>query len=260
MTETIFRPLHWLVAVTVLLYAPVSQADLSAVIARAKPSLVTVGTFKETDSPRFRLRGTGFVVGDGTQVVTNAHVLPESKDDSAAMSVGVRVEGGSDSLQIRQASLIEVDKVHDLALFKITGRPLTAMVLGNSDLAKEGQSVAFTGFPIGGALGFSPVTHRGMISSITAIVLPTATAQTLNERTIRSLRTGSFDIFQLDAIAYPGNSGGPVYDVDTGEVLGVINMAFVKATKESALTSPSGITYAIPSKFISDLLKRAEVK
>jgi S1-C subfamily serine protease len=142
----------------------------------------------------------------------------------------------------------------------MTGRPVAAMVLGNSDVAKEGQSVAFTGFPIGGALGFSPVTHRGMISSITAIVLPTATAQTLNERTIRSLRAGSFDIFQLDAIAYPGNSGGPVYDVDSGEVLGVVNMAFVKATKESALTSPSGITYAIPSKFISDLLKRTDVK
>ena len=112
------------------------------------------------------------------------------------------------------------------------------------------------GFPIGGALGFSAVTHRGMISSITAIALPTANAQQLNARTIASLRSGSFDIFQLDATAYPGNSGGPMFDIETGQVLGVINMVFVKGTKESALTNPSGISYAIPSKFVAQLLER----
>ena len=116
--------------------------------------------------------------------------------------------------------------------------------------------MAFMGFPIGGALGFSPVTHRGTISSIAAAALPTPTAQQLNEKTIRSLRSGeSFTVFQLDGTAYPGNSGGPLFDPETGDVIGVVNMVFIKGTRESALTNPSGITYAIPSRHVLDMLQ-----
>jgi len=32
---------------------------------------------------------------------------------------------------------------------------------------------------------------------------------------------------------------------------------FVKGTKESVLTQPSGITYAIPSKYLQDLVQKA---
>jgi serine protease Do len=71
---------------------------------------------------------------------------------------------------------------------------------------------------------------------------------------IRSLRAGSFDIFQLDGTAYPGNSGGPLFDPGSGVVLGVVNMVFIKGTRESALTHPSGITYAIPAKYVTNLL------
>ena len=51
-------------------------ASLSQSIARVKPSVIAVGTFQRTRSPAFAFRGTGFVVGDGTLVATNAHVLP----------------------------------------------------------------------------------------------------------------------------------------------------------------------------------------
>jgi S1-C subfamily serine protease len=60
----------------------------------------------------------------------------------------------------------------------------------------------------------------------------------------------------LDATAYPGNSGSPVFDVDTGEVIGIINMVFIKGSKEAALSQPSGITYAIPSIHLKDLLSQ----
>jgi S1-C subfamily serine protease len=112
------------------------------------------------------------------------------------------------------------------------------------------------GFPIGGALGFSPVTHRAMVSSITPIVLPAATGQQLTEKSIRSIRDGSFNIFQLDGTAYPGNSGGPLFDADSGEVIGIINMVFIKSTKESAISQPSGISYAIPSNYLQQLVQR----
>jgi S1-C subfamily serine protease len=64
------------------------------------------------------------------------------------------------------------------------------------------------------------------------------------------------NIFQLDGTAYPGNSGSPVYDASTGKVLGVINAVFVKGLKETAITAPSGITYAIPSNYVRDLLQK----
>jgi S1-C subfamily serine protease len=215
-----------------------------------------VGTFKLTNSPRFTLRGTGFVAGDGNWAITNAHVIPDSVDFDPDAKIVVQVRTGQNDLQMRQATVLEIDKLHDLALLQFDGVAVPKLTLRDSDTVREGQAIAFMGFPIGGALGFSAVTHRGMISSITPIVLPTANAQQLNARTISSLRSGSFDIFQIDATAYPGNSGGPMFDAATGEVLGVINMVFVKGTKESALTNPSGISYAIPSKFALQLLQR----
>jgi len=59
-----------------LMVASPAQADLADTVAKVKPSVVLVGTYLATDSPRFRLRGTGFLVGQGNEVVTNAHVLP----------------------------------------------------------------------------------------------------------------------------------------------------------------------------------------
>src|SRR6185436_5496240 len=55
-------------------------ADAVATIARVKTAVVAMGTFEPTRSPQFAFRGTGFVVGDGTLVVTNAHVVPEVTD------------------------------------------------------------------------------------------------------------------------------------------------------------------------------------
>ena len=58
---------------------------------------------------------------------------------------------------------------------------------------------------------------------------------------IRQLKSGTFNIFQLDATAYPGNSGSPVFDVASGEVIGVINMVFIKGSKEAEHTNIAAI-------------------
>jgi serine protease Do len=242
-------------AIALLGIGHAAHADLPDAITRVKPSVVIVGTFRTTDSPRFRLRGTGFVVGNGQQVITNAHVLPDAAEDTSDLNWVVQVRGVDGALQMRGATLQDRDAQHDLALLRIDGAPVSALVVRDSGTVREGETVAFMGFPIGGALGFSPVTHRATVSSITAAALPTPTAQQLNEKAIRSLRAGSFEIFQLDGTAYPGNSGGPLFDPDNGEVIGVVNMVFLKGTRESALTHPSGISYAIPSKFVLQLVQ-----
>ena len=257
MTEfRLFLPLLVLAS----LFAGRAHAEISDVIARIKPSVVIVGTFKSTDSPRFRLRGTGFVVGNGNMVVTNSHVLPDASEDLTDTSLVVQVRVADRQWQMREAAVLERDKLHDLVLLRFQGPAAPAAAVRDSDGVREGQSIALMGFPIGGALGFSPVTHRGMISSITPSVTPTPTARLLNETTIAGARAGAFDIFQLDATAYPGNSGGPLFDPDTGDVLGVVNMVFIKGTRESALSQPSGISYAIPSKFFLQLIERSKGK
>lgn len=243
----------WLPIFAVFISTP-TFADLADTIEHIKPSIVVVGTYKKTDSPQFTMRGTGFIVSNGNLVATNAHVVPDATAQDAPTLV-VRFRASNGEPQIRRAFLAARDNKHDLAILRIDGPALPAMKLANSDLAREGQSIAFTGFPIGGALGFSPVTHRGIISSITPIALPSGNSQQLNTKQIRHLKTGSFDIFQLDGTAYPGNSGSPVFDVNTKEVIGVINMVFIKGSKEAALSNPSGISYAIPINHLWQLLE-----
>jgi S1-C subfamily serine protease len=238
----------WLVA------AP-ARAGLEDLIVAAKPSVVAVGTYNPTDSPRFGFRGTGFVVGKGDMVITNAHVLPDSPSTRGLGTLAIHTPNTGEESQMRNATLLAMDRTHDLALLRIEGAALPALNLGESRRMREGMSVAIIGFPIGGVLGFTPVTHRGIVSSITAVALPAARAQGLNAQAISRLREGSFDIYQLDATAYPGNSGSPVFDVDSGQVIAVVNMVLVRGSKESALTHPSGISYAIPVRFVHELLK-----
>jgi S1-C subfamily serine protease len=235
-----------------------AQAQLEALIAAAKPSVVAVGVFNPTASPRFGFRGSGFVVGSGNLVVTNAHVLPDvipAGGTEGTLAIVAPKLGVSENAAMRAAKLLGVDREHDLALLQIDGAPLPALPLAEAAPAREGASVAIIGFPIGGALGFTPVTHRGIVSSITGIVLPAPTSQALNSQAVNRIRQGNFDIYQLDATAYPGNSGGPVLDVQSGKVIAVINMVLVKGSKESAISHPSGISYAIPVRFVSELLK-----
>ena len=82
-----------------------------------------------------------------------------------------------------------------------------------------------------------------------------ADSRQLTPALIKRLKA-AYRIFQLDATAYPGNSGSPLYDEQTGQVIGVINSVFVKGTKEAAIENPSGITYAIPSQYVSALLDK----
>ena len=232
------------------------QAGLPEAVAALKPSVVAVGTYDALTNPRFNFRGTGFIVGDGRQLATNAHVIPEEtalRQRLVLQIAGNRNASGDRAPETRQLTVLAVDSVHDLALLQIAGAPLPAVTLADGS-AREGQAVAFTGFPIGGLLGFSPVTHRATISSITPIALPPPNARQLDAAAVSRLRQGPFDIYQLDGTAYPGNSGGPLFDAETGQVLGVVNMVLVKGSRESVLSQPSGISYAIPIRFLRELL------
>ena len=233
--------------------APAGAGDLRQTIKAVKPSIVAVGTYQVTRRPPARLLGTGFAIGDGLLVLTNAHVVPDRIDDRnrEAIAVFSKTDTGTAT---RSAEVLGLDREHDVAVLRITGPPLPPLKMGDDAEIEEGQHVAFTGYPIGPVLGLHATTHRGIVSAISPISLPQVSPRQLDPRMIRQLRS-PFDVFQLDATAYPGNSGSPLYDAATGLVYGIVNSVFVKGSKERVLQDPSGITYAIPIRYAKALLE-----
>ncbi|WP_426340799.1 S1 family peptidase [Pseudoduganella sp. S-14] len=230
-------------------------APLTRTIAAVKPSVVGIGTFNRTRSPAIVFHATGFVVGDGLSVITNAHAVT-ALDAEKLETLGI-VTGKGDQLQFREASVVTIDRAHDLVHLRMKGTPLPALTLGSSDMLDEGSDLVFTGYPLGIMLGLNPVTHRALLAAQTPAILPTPTSRGLNPRAVLQLQRGApFTIYQLDGTAYPSNSGSPVYDPETGTVVAVINMTLVKGMKESAITDPSGISYAIPVRHVHELLQQ----
>jgi len=241
------------------LLIPVSNASadpLADTVARIKPSIVGVGTFQKTRQPSATFSGTGFVVADGLHVVTNFHVLPRNLNVEGKEALIV-VLGGASGIQARNAQIVATDKARDLALLRIEGPPLNALKIGDSSAAREGQALAFIGFPVAMALGLFPATHRATLAAIVPIARAGITGRELNPRMVQRLRDGPYAVFQLDATAYPGNSGSPVFDPVSGDVYGIVNSVFIQETREQSISRPSGITYAIPAIHIADLLEKA---
>jgi S1-C subfamily serine protease len=190
-------------------------------------------------------------------VVTNHHVLPKELDEALLQKMAVFVGSGK-SATVRQAEIVASSNYYDLAILRIKGTPLPAMKLASERFYPDGSYIAFTGFPIGAVLGLYPVTHRGIIASTTPTIIPVDDARQLSLKMLKRLRN-PYLVYQLDATAYPGNSGSAMYDMKTGKVLGIINKVFVQETKEAVISKPSGITYAIPVKYLRQLLKENNI-
>lgn len=230
----------------------VHAIELPDLIEQIRPSIVGVGTQQKLRRPPNSLSGTGFVVGDGRFVITNAHVVAAELDTDRRERWVIFIGRGRKP-SIREASIVRVDKFHDLALLRFDGPPVTPLKFGDSASVREGQSIIFTGFPIGAVLGLYPVTHQGIVSAISPSAIPQQSIKGSTSQQLRRLRE-PFDVLQLDATAYPGNSGSPVIDRATGLVIGVINSVLVKESKENVLKDPSAISYAIPIRHTKALL------
>ncbi len=257
MTNLFYRPVYAAaVAIVAVASSRLPAASLPDTIDQVRASIVAVGSYQATRRPPGAFRGTGFVIDDGQYIVTNFHVLPEVVDFANRESIAI-FSGRGKKVKAVKADVVAKDAVHDLAILRIRGQNLPALPLGGTKTIREGDEIAFTGFPIGMVLGLHPVTHRGIVAAVSPVVIPQAGSKGLTAKAIRAMRD-PYDVLQLDATAYPGNSGSPVYDQATGRVVGVINSVLVKSTKESALESPTGITYAIPVKFVKALLRDAK--
>lgn len=236
-----------------------SLAGLLDTVERISPSVVGVGTaFPERvptgGRPVRQLLGTGFAVRAQSLnvIITNAHVVARELDVERGEQIAVFVGRGGTAEQ-RFADVLAVDYQHDLAVLGYEGPAIPPMMLAPAGTARVGERVAFTGFPIGGVLGLYAATHEGIVSAITPIARAADRGGDLTPVQIARLRD-PYEVYQLDAIAYPGNSGSAVYRSDSGEVIGILNSVFVKESRESVLSRPSGIAYAVPVKYLKPLL------
>ncbi len=231
---------------------PQAATPFADIVDQVRPAVVGVGTIDNLRSPPARMYGTGFVVDKGNLVATNLHVVEAQLDGRHKEHLVVFVGRGPQA-DSRNVEVAATDRMHDLVLLRFEGAPLPTLHLAAEPAVREGNAVAFTGFPIGGVLGLYPVTHHGMVSALTPIATSAARASQLSREKISALRN-PYEVIQLDAIAYPGNSGSPLYRRRDGAVVGIINQVLVKSTKEDVLRDPSAITYAIPVGFLSALL------
>lgn len=220
-------------------------------IKRISPSVVGIGIHNPTGSPRISLVGTGFAVADGKKIVTNYHVIAATLRTQRNESYVV-LAGTGTNVQIIPVINKKTAPAYDLAVLDVE-TALPAATLAGAELQPAGTEIGFTGFPITNVLGLYPATHRGIISAITPIATPADNSTQLQAAALKRLQQ-PYMVYQLDATAYPGNSGSPLYNVETAEVIGIINKVFVKSTKEAVLKDPSAITYAIPVQFLLPLL------
>ena len=246
-----------LLSLFMFMCASSASANFVDIVAKIRPSVVGVGVHTPTTQPQNILRGTGFVIGNGQYIVTNAHVLPTILDDQLLQKIAVFIGSGKNA-KVREAEIIITSTLYDLAILKISGSALPALTLASQALYPDGSGIAFTGFPIGGVLGLYPVTHRGIIASITPSVVPVASAEKINLTMLKRMKN-PYLVYQLDATAYPGNSGSAMYDMTTGKVVGIINKVFVQSTKEAVISNPSGITYAIPIRYLYQVLQENNI-
>lgn len=241
----------------VFVTATQARADkLVDVIKQIKPSIVGVGIQDPLGAPMNQLQGTGFVIGDGHYVATNYHVIskPLSTDIKQKRIV---FSGVGKTPRIIVAEVLAKDSLRDLAILKLEKR-LQPLQLAGDELIDEGHQVAFTGFPIGAVLGLYPATHRGIIAAVSPDATPVFRADQLSNEALQRLKD-PFLIYQLDATAYPGNSGSPLFNISSGQTIGIMNKVLVQKGRESALSAPTGISYAIPVKHLRALAKRHSI-
>lgn len=210
-----------------------SQRDRAHVI-YAQSQGLTCGTAKpkkaRTIAQSIISSGTGFVVSDNGHVVTNHHVV-KGCDTIKATVNNRRID----------LSLVSVDTQNDIALLNGESIRLSPLPFENSPIYPL-QGVIAAGYPLIQQLGTSLKFTEGVISSLSGM-------------------GNRHSEFQLDAAIQPGNSGGPVVDTYTGNILGmaVAKLAVSQKHIEEGFI-PEGTNFAIKASVIRSFLDANNVQ
>lgn len=200
------------------------------IIALATPSVVGIKTMVEQyysfyGTQTYEGVGSGFIITEDGYIVTNYHVIED------AASIKVILENGTEY----DAETVGYDELSDVAVLKIDGQNLPALVIGNSDAVVAGDTVIAIGCPSG--IDLAGTATRGMVSMVNREISITDYYGRVQK---------IMSVIQIDAAINPGNSGGPLLN-SRGEVIGI-------NTLKLSSTSYEGIGFALPINGVMKLV------
>ena len=162
--------------------------------------------------------GSGVIISEEGFIITNNHVIADTKDDGVADTITVRLTNGNEY----KAKVIGRDADSDIAVIKIEpDEKLSYAVFGDSDKLTVGEEVLAVGNPLGELGG---TVTNGIISAL--------------DREI-SVDGTKMNLLQTNAAINPGNSGGGLFNMK-GELVGVVNA-------KSSGSGIEGLGFAIPA-------------
>jgi S1-C subfamily serine protease len=197
---------------SVLAEASASQRVAVNVYKRVSPAVVHIAV--EGANILESGTGSGFVYDRQGHIITNNHVVTHARNIIVTFSDDTRA----------RAEVVGTDADSDLAVIRVdVSEPMLVPVeMGDSDSLQVGEQA----IAIGNPFGFERTMTVGVISSLGRVV-PQETGFSIA------------NLIQTDAAVNPGNSGGPLLDLQ-GRVIGVNSFIF----SESGVSS--GVGFAIP--------------
>lgn len=176
----------------------------------------------QADTKTASSQGSGIIFSQDGYVITNAHVIGNSK---TAYAIRVVTSDGKEY----KAGVVGYDSRTDIAVLKMDdAKGLTPATFGDSSQLEVGQDIIVVGNP--GGLDYQNTTTKGVISALD-----------------RKLSTSSLTKYiQTDAAINPGNSGGPLVNY-YGQVVGITTSKIVSETYE-------GMGFAIPSQTVKSIV------
>ena len=226
---------------TITVNAPLQASEITAVAAKAMPSVVTIEVAGDTGAGS----GSGVVIDESGYVMTNAHVVSIGAQEPL---VRVTMSDG----RLFEAKVVGRDVLSDIAVIKIADEgPFTVMAMGDSNRLNVGdQTIA-----IGAPLGLPGTVTSGIVSAINRSI-------TVGASQVPGEEDGQFDfdlpggspmvgttislpVIQTDASINPGNSGGALLNRE-GELIGV-NVAIASTGGQGS--GSIGLGFAIPANF-----------
>jgi len=179
------------------------------VVAALEPTVVRIETSNGA--------GSGVIIDSTGYVLTNYHVVEDATSVQITLTTGEQY----------QAAVFASDEDRDLAIIEINSSrtDFPEATLGSSQDTAIGDGVLTIGYPYPFDLEGEASFSMGIVSAF----------RTMDD----------YDWIQTDAAANPGNSGGPLVNLD-GEVIGIITRGYYLASVYGERIFASGLTFAVP--------------
>lgn len=225
------------------------MTNLKQQIKETRKGIVAIGF--NPSANQITILGSGFI--HNGKIITCAHLLNNLKEEqikSLKASVMVEQKGDMEGYAWLPIKEYKKDVANDLAVFEFEKAPedLKNLTLADSESVEIGQEAYFIGFPyaaqlINDGFGMTLVVNKGIVSNVKR-----DGADAEHKR----------NWFIIDGISNPGNSGCPVINAETNEVIGVMSISFRTASqtvKELDIREPMHIAGAKPINLVKELLK-----